>query len=252
MLDIGELTFSENLNMLHDTKYSPWVENIFASIKLATQFRSIRQWHSSTQYLMDEVMAKTKTAERQMREHQRYTNERVDRRLQREPDQPDIWSKILAKDGQVGGLSLDEQYSNASLFMMAGAETTATALAGTTYYLLRNPRCLAKLTEEIRSEFKTLSEVTMERASRLKYLNAVLSESMRRYPPLPITLLRTIPKGGMTICDQYVPENVNVGINHFAVSHLEMHFKRPYEFIPERWLGDPEFKHDHLDAAEVG
>ena len=28
---IGELTFSESLNMLHDSEYSPWVETIFAS-----------------------------------------------------------------------------------------------------------------------------------------------------------------------------------------------------------------------------
>jgi len=251
MIFQGELTFSENLNMLHDNKFNSWIQNIFNGVKIATQFRSVRQWHSSTRYLMDEVLAKTEIAEKQIREHQRYTNDRVDRRLQREPEVPDLWSRILSKDALSGGMTLDEQYSNASFFMMAGAETTATALSGTCYYLLRNPRCMDVVTKEIRAEFDSVSEITMDRASHLTYLNACLSESMRVYPPNPITLPRTVPKGGSVICDQYVPENVKVGINHYAVSHSAEHFQRPYEFIPERWLGDPEFKHDHLDAVEV-
>ena len=32
--------------------------------------------------------------------------------------------------------------------------------------------------------------------------------------------------------------------------HTEKYFKRPYEFIPERWLGDPEFDSDRKDALQ--
>lgn len=237
--------------MLHDSKYSSWVDNIFAGVKVATMFRSLRQWHSSTRYLMDEVLVKTEGAQKQMRTHQQYTNERVDRRLQRQPEHPDLWSKILAKNDEEGGLSMDEQYSNASLFMMAGADATAMALAGTTYYLLRNPHYLDKVTEEIRGAFTDLSEVTSDKAARLKYLHAAPHEAMRIHPPNPISLLRTVPKGGLTICDQYVPENVNVAINHYANSRREEHFKHPDEFHPERWLGAEEYENDHLDASEV-
>ena len=31
---------------------------------------------------------------------------------------------------------------------------------------------------------------------------------------------------------------------------MSEHWKNPYEFHPERWLGDPEYKDDHLDALE--
>ncbi len=237
--------------MLQDSKYSPWVETIFRSIKTATQFRSLRQFHAVTRFILDEILFKSKSAQLQLREHQRYTSDRVNRRLEREPDHPDFWTKILAKHEEEGGLTLEEHYSNASLFMMAGTETTATALSGTTYHLLRNPECLKKLTEEIRSAFDGLDDVTLDKAARLRYVHAVLQEAMRLYPPLPIALPRTTPVGGSTICGEYVPANVTVGVNHFATYRMEQHFKNPTEFHPERWLSDPEYLHDHLDAVEV-
>lgn len=248
---LGELTFSESLNMLHDSKYSSWVDNIFAGVKVATILRSLRQWRPSTRYLVDEVLAKTEGARKQMREHQEYTNERVNRRLQRTPELPDLWTRILAKQDSEGGLSMDEQYSNASLFMMAGADATAMALASTTYYLLRNRNTLGRLTQEIRKEFSSIDEVTMDRAARLPYLQAALQEAMRIHPPNPISLPRTVPKGGMVLCDLYVPENVNVAINHYAHSRREEHFKNPKEYHPERWLGAAEYKDDHLAASQV-
>ncbi len=45
-------------------------------------------------------------------------------------------------------------------------------MAGLTYYLLINPDKLALLTQELRSEFSSESEITMESTAKLKFLNA--------------------------------------------------------------------------------
>lgn len=50
--------------------------------------------------------------------------QRVDRRLDRKPERTDLWTKILEKSQGPGGLSVDEHHSIASLFMVAGTETT--------------------------------------------------------------------------------------------------------------------------------
>ncbi|KAK5019787.1 hypothetical protein LTR16_012675, partial [Cryomyces antarcticus] len=73
-------------------------------------------------------------------QHFKYSTDRVDRRLATPTDRPDIWTLVLNNQEKEGkGLSVKEMHSNASLFMVAGTETTATLLSGLTYYLLKNP-----------------------------------------------------------------------------------------------------------------
>jgi cytochrome P450 len=81
-----------------------------------------------------ESWMKSDAAQQKKLEYWNYSKERVDRRLASTPDRPDLWTKILEKGApdDPTGLSMGEHYSLASLFMIAGTETTATALSGTT------------------------------------------------------------------------------------------------------------------------
>jgi cytochrome P450 len=45
------------------------------------------------------------------------------------------------------------------MLMVAGSDTTSTALAATTHYLVKNSQCLTKATKEVRDTFKDLSEI---------------------------------------------------------------------------------------------
>ena len=236
--------------MLEDSEYSPWVKTIFASIKQATFFRGFRMHNKVFRFAIDELFFKSKFVREKAWEHWSYTTERLDRRLAREPEHEDLWSKILAKEGKDGGMTKGEHESNASLFMIAGTETTATALSGTTYHLLQNPETMKKLTQEIRDTFSDFDDITLEDLARLKYLHAVLQEGLRMYPPVPIALPRSTPKEGSIICDQYIPGETVIEGGQFATYRMSEHFKNPYEFHPERWLGHPEYQDDHLDALE--
>jgi cytochrome P450 len=97
---------------------------------------------------------------------------------------------------------------------IAGSETTATLLCGVTYLLLSNPEILKKLAHEVRSGFASEDEITMTSVSKLSYMLACLDEAMRVYPPIPSVLPRIVPKGGTTIVDCFVAENVSVRILH--------------------------------------
>jgi cytochrome P450 len=96
----------------------------------------------------------------------------------------------------------------AILVTIAGSETTATLLAGVTYLLLENPECLAKVTDEVRSAFRSEEEITLLTVQRLSYMLDCLSEAVRMYPPVPAGLPRITPKGGATIDGVFVPEYV--------------------------------------------
>ncbi|KAM0722993.1 hypothetical protein Q7P37_001191 [Cladosporium fusiforme] len=247
---MSDLTFAEPLNMLEDSEYSPWVKAIFNGIKGGTQIRGFKLASNLARYLIEGVLFKTRLVREKQLEHWNYSKERVDRRLARTPDRPDLWTKVIEKSSGPDGFSLGEHHSNAAVFMVAGTETTATALSGTTYQLLMNPDKLALLAAEIRSAFTSFDDFSLESLARQKYLMAVLQEGLRMYPPVPIDLPRVVPAGGATVCGEWVPEGTTVGVHHLATFRNEALFRKPYEFHPERWMGDPEFKDDHLDALE--
>ncbi|KAF2215047.1 hypothetical protein CERZMDRAFT_37216 [Cercospora zeae-maydis SCOH1-5] len=248
---MGDLTFSASLGMLDNGEYSSWVKAIFEGIKGGTILRTIRDVNSVTNWIFAKfVMSSPKFAKKRV-EHWNYSAERVARRLETTPDTPDLWAKILEKGSGPNGLSYGEHESNASLFMIAGTETTATLLSGTTYYLLRNPQYLEKLTREIRDAFGSFEEINMESVQRLKYLHAVLQEGLRVYPPVPTLLPRVAPKNGAIICDEFVPGGTVIGVHQLATYRSEANFKDSLEFRPERWLGDPAYRNDRLDSVEA-
>jgi cytochrome P450 len=78
-----------------------------------------------------------------------------------------------------------------------------------TYFLLDNPHCLAKATQEVRSAFKSEDEITLISVQTLSYMLECLTETLRLYPPIPIGLPRATPEGGATIDGVVVPENVS-------------------------------------------
>jgi cytochrome P450 len=142
--------------------------------------------------------------------------------------------------------------AHASDFVLAGSETTATALSCITYYLLHTPEVLKKLQHEIRTMFKSYEQINAAATAPLTYLNAVALEGLRVYPPLPLALPRVVPEGGDTVDAHPLPagvgsiaeENIRrlttfqtiVSTSPVASSMDPSNFVKPEKFIPERWL----------------
>ena len=79
--------------------------------------------------------------------------------------------------------------------------------------LLANPSTLQKAVSEVRTLFKSESEINLITVnSILPYLNAVLDESLRLYPPVPSSLPRLTPHHH-TICDIPIPAGTQVGVH---------------------------------------
>lgn len=192
-----------------------------------------------------------KSRNKQRYEHLNHSVTRVTKRLEkgRQAEGVDLWDLVLAQeDGK--GLSRGEMDSNASLFMIAGTETTATLVSGLTYLLLKHPKCMHKVVEEIRGAFASSDDMTMEKLAALLYFAACIKEAFRLYPPVPLGLPRRTPEDGSMICGQFVPPNTIVTTPQLAMYTSPDNFKRPQEFVPERWLGDKEFEDDQRHALQ--
>ena len=77
-------------------------------------------------------------------------------------------------------LSSDELTAQGILFFIAGYDTTSATLTHCFYHLATNPECQQKLYEEL----LTVNDFEYETLNKLKYLNAVISETLRLSPPL--------------------------------------------------------------------
>lgn len=204
---IGDLAFGETFGCLARGSYHPWVALIVSSIKTLTILGAIKQfpWLDRIwQFLISGFWM------RATRQHRRLVIEKVDSRLKRKTTRKDYTEFILQhQNSKDEKMSKGEMYSNLSVFIMAGSDTSATALSGTLYHLAKNPHELMALQAELRAKFNTEADITFESFAAIPTLLAALKESMRLYPSQPIFTPRKVPKGGAQVAEKLIPEGVS-------------------------------------------
>ena len=232
---IGDLVFGETFGCVDQGRFHPWISFIFSNLTNMMYAQMI----TTMSYLGSFIQALVpRRVLAQAFAHARSTRDKVDRRLARKDVRPDLISGIWHKIGAPGGISREELYADAQIMIMAGSETSATLLAVAVYYLLRSTDKLAALRDEVRGAFSTGDELAFADVARLPYLRAVVEEALRIHAPLPAGINRVAPEGGAMIDGQFVPEGTVLQVPSWAAFHLEENFTDPWEFVPERWLGD--------------
>ena len=101
--------------------------------------------------------------------------------------------------------------SNSGPLIIAGSETVATLLSGATYHLLSNPSVWERLQNEIRGSFQSEKHINFQSVgnpARMPYMEAVLTESLRLYPPVPASIPRVTGPEGDVIDGHVIPPNV--------------------------------------------
>jgi len=131
-------------------------------------------------------------------------------------------------------LSEDEIVAHEFIFILAGYETTAAALLFTSYLLAKNPEVQRKLQEEIDANFSDDKKATYDNVSELQYLDMVLSESMRVYPPIPSHIGRWAAEE-RTICGKVIPKHVAITSAVWVLHHDPRFWTDPWRFDPQRF-----------------
>jgi cytochrome P450 len=105
------------------------------------------------------------------------------------------------------------------------------------------------LTSVVRADFPTRADLKDSRLKQHDYLNAVLKEGLRLYPPAPDYLFRSTSHEGAIVAGQVVPPHTTVTINMLAAYRDPTNFYKPNEFIPDRWLKAPPIEFQNDDRA---
>lgn len=123
--------------------------------------------------------------------------------------------------------------------MAAGIDTTGDVLCFLMWELSQ-PRSL-KIQRRLQEDVDNSLEEPLD---KMEYLDAVICEGLRCFPPIPMSLPRYVPERGRMIDDAWLPEGTIVSSQAFSVHRLnEDLFPDPGRFDPERWLtadGDAE------------
>jgi len=116
--------------------------------------------------------------------------------------------------------------------MAAGIDTTGDALCFLMYQISL-PECW-HVQGKLFREFEQNKDKPLD---DLEYLDAVVKEGLRCFPPIPMSQPRHVPKEGRTIDGYYIPEGTIVSCQAYSVHRLnESIYVNGDEFIPERWL----------------
>ncbi|KAJ7647752.1 cytochrome P450 [Roridomyces roridus] len=123
--------------------------------------------------------------------------------------------------------------------LLAGKDTTMNVLTNVIYFLARSPKVTARLREEILEVVGATERPTYENIKRMKYLKAVLNETMRLYPPVPFNVRESVkattwPSPDPNEKPLYIPAGVNI-----VYSVITMH-RRPDLWGPDADEWDPE------------
>ncbi|XP_043716958.1 geraniol 8-hydroxylase-like [Telopea speciosissima] len=121
----------------------------------------------------------------------------------------------------------------------AGTDTTSTTLEWAMAELLHNPESMAKIQLELRENFVEGKPVEEADVARLPYLQAVVKETLRLHPPVPL-LIPHRAETDVEICGFSVPKHSQVLINAWAISRDPSIWTNPTSFVPERFLGSSE------------
>jgi cytochrome P450 len=204
----GDFAFGEAFHCLdRGGEYHFFVKTIFDGVSTALQMQQLECYGLLT--LLKPLIPKSFMKPKE--DMERYAQELVDRRLERGhvPGKPDVFNYLLLNKKEEDQLSRSELYENGITLVVAGSETTATLLTGATYFLCKNPEKLQKVQQEVRAKFKEDGEFTQKSFNELSYMIAVLSESMRIYPPTGFGFPRLIAsKSGQSVAGHWVPEKV--------------------------------------------
>ena len=152
-----------------------------------------------------------------------------------ERDYNDVLSMLMsAQSGEEPDTKLTEKqiHDHIMTFIAAGHETTAITLVWTLYLLSQYPQVRIKLQDEIRSVLAG-REPTIDELAKIPYLDWVLDESMRLYPPAWLQM-RFVAKES-EIDGMKLPVGTLLILSQWVMHRLPEIWQDAEVFKPERW-----------------
>ena len=135
----------------------------------------------------------------------------------------------------------------------AGTDTTANTLEWAMTELLKSPKIMIEVQNEIDNALGSDYSIVQESdISKLPYFQAVIKETFRLHPPTAYLLPRKAD-ADVKLCGYIVPKNSQVLVSLWAIGRDPKIWKNPEVFSPEKFLEcDIDFKGQNFELLPFG
>nr|AGK85254.1 flavone synthase II [Erigeron breviscapus] len=127
-------------------------------------------------------------------------------------------------------------------FFTAATDTTAISIEWTLVELVNNPKVLEKAKKEIAEVIGDERLVQESDIANLPYIQAIVKESLRIHPPIPMLIRKSIEK--VTVQGYEIPAGTMLFVNIWSIGRNPNYWENPLEFNPDRF-----FKGDSLNSS---
>lgn len=135
---------------------------------------------------------------------------------------------------------------------LAGSETTSSTIEWALTELLCNPETLTKAKAELSEVVGCEKKVEESDMENLPYLQAVIKETLRLHPAIPML----VPRRAMEDTEfmgYFIPKDTQVFVNAWAIGRDPDVWEDPLAFKPDRFLGSRiDYKGSHYEFIPFG
>jgi len=124
---------------------------------------------------------------------------------------------------------------------MSSGHDVSSLLTFFVYLLSKNSHVEKKVTQEIDATLAG-AQPDYHTLKNLPYLKAVIDETARLFPPIPLDVL-TATADDTLPCGIKIPKNAAVFYPIYTLGRLETFWESPLECKPERWIGETAPRH---------
>ncbi|MCL8016627.1 cytochrome P450 [Streptomyces sp. AS02] len=164
----------------------------------------------------------------------------IDSRRDRD-DRDDLVTLLVhAENAEDGSLDADELREQVLIFLLAGHETTATALAFALHLLARHPEQRRRVRDEVDGVLGGPGgrAPTAEDMEELPYLTMVLKEAMRLYPSAPVIGRRSVADA--EVDGVLIPAGADLLVSPWVTQRHPAYWPDPDRFDPTRFTPEAE------------
>ncbi|XP_063242831.1 cytochrome P450 6a8-like [Bacillus rossius redtenbacheri] len=150
----------------------------------------------------------------------------------------DFLQLLVQLEGAAGapGLTDDEIMAQVFIFFLAGFETSSTAITFCLYELALNGDVQDRLRSEVEATLGAHGgRLTHEAVQSMEYLDMVVSETLRKYPPLAFLNRECTRTYRMPGTSWHVEPGTSVVVSLLGLHRDPAHFPDPLRFDPERF-----------------
>jgi cytochrome P450 len=146
----------------------------------------------------------------------------------------DLLTLLMAAMHEDGTQMTEQQLRDETMTLfLAGHETTALSLSWTWYLLGENPEAEARLHEELHDVLGG-RPADVSDLEKLPYLNAVVNEGLRLYPPAYMMARTNVEP--VRFGEYEIPSGRTILASQWVMQRDARFFDQPERFLPERWL----------------